>query len=101
MRGPGRTLGFDHQTAIDRLAIGEDYGHIQLLDLRTGTVVSFPTQSSEGVHALVFSADEKLLAAGLGSTVRLWDANSGESRGQLTNHTEGEKPQNGARSEMS
>ena len=48
----------------------------------------FPTQSSEGVQALVFSADAKLLAAGLGTTVRLWDANSGESRGQLTNHTD-------------
>ncbi|MEK7676532.1 MAG: WD40 repeat domain-containing protein [Verrucomicrobiota bacterium] len=73
----------------NRLAIGEDYGHIQLLDLRTGTVVSFQTQSSEGVTALVFSANAKLLAAGLGSAVRLWDANSGESRGQLTNHTDG------------
>jgi WD40 repeat protein len=73
----------------DRLAIGEDYGHIQLLDLRTGTVVPFQTQSSEGVTALVFSADAKLLAAGLGSAVRLWDANSGELRGQLTNHTDG------------
>jgi eukaryotic-like serine/threonine-protein kinase len=73
--------------AGNRLAIGEDYGRVQLLDLRTGTVVPFPTQSSEGVTALVFSADAKLLAAGLGRAVRLWDANSGESRGQLTNHT--------------
>ena len=72
----------------NRLAIGEDYGHVQLLDLRTGTVVPFQTQSSEGVTALVFSANAKLLAAGLGSAVRLWDANSGESRGQLTNHTD-------------
>ena len=52
-------------------------------------MVSFQTQSSEGVTALVFSANAKLLAAGLGSAVRLWDANSGESRGQLTNHTDG------------
>ena len=72
----------------NRLAIGEDYGHVQVLDLRTGTVVPFQTQSGEGVTALVFSADAPLLAAGLGSAVRLWDANSGESRGQLTNHTE-------------
>jgi WD40 repeat protein/predicted Ser/Thr protein kinase len=71
----------------NRLAIGEDYGHVQLLDLRTGTVVPFQTQSSEGVTALVLSANAKLLAAALGSAVRLWDANSGESRGQLTNHT--------------
>ena len=72
----------------NRLAIGEDYGHIQLLDLRTGTVVPLQTQSSAGVVALVFSADARLLAAGLGSAVRLWDANSGEPRGQLTNHTD-------------
>jgi len=72
----------------NQLAIGEDYGHVQLLDLQTGTVLPFQTQSSEGVHALVFSANGQLLAAGLGSAVRLWDANSGEPRGQLTNHTE-------------
>jgi len=72
----------------NRLAIGGDYGHVRLLDLRTGTVVPFQTQSSEGAHALVFSTDSQLLAAGLGSDVRLWDAHSGESRGQLTNHTE-------------
>ncbi|MHC1765093.1 MAG: protein kinase [Verrucomicrobiia bacterium] len=75
----------------NRLAIGEDYGHVELLDLRTGTVVPFQTQSSEGVGALVFSANARLLAAGLGSAVPLWDANSGESRGQLTNHTDGVK----------
>jgi WD40 repeat protein len=72
----------------NRLAIGEDYGRVQLLDLRTGSVVTFQTQSSEGVAALVFSANEELLAASLGSAVRLWDAHSGESRGQHTNHTD-------------
>jgi WD40 repeat protein len=72
----------------NQLAIGEDYGRVQLLDLRTGTVVPFQTQSSEGVTALVFSANAELLAAGLGNAVRLWDANSGEPRGQLTNHTD-------------
>jgi WD40 repeat protein len=72
----------------NRLAIGGDYGHVQLLDLRTGTNVPFQTQSSEGVNALVFSANAELLAAGLGSVVRLWDADSGEPRGQLTNHSE-------------
>jgi len=72
----------------NRLAIGGDYGHVRLLDLQTGTVVPLQTQSSEGVHALVFSSDARLLAAGLGSAVRLWDANSWESRGQLTDHTD-------------
>jgi WD40 repeat protein len=72
----------------NRLAIGEDYGRVQLFDLRTGIVVPLQTQSSEGVAALAFSANEELLAAGLGSAVRLWDANSGEHRGRLTNHTD-------------
>lgn len=71
----------------NRLAIGEDYGHVQLLDLRTGTMVSFQTQSSEGINALVFSPAGDLLAAGYGA-VRLWDANSGETQGQLTNQTD-------------
>jgi eukaryotic-like serine/threonine-protein kinase len=73
----------------NRLAVGEDYGHVQLLDLQTGTAAPLETQSSEGVSALVFSADGRMLAAGLGSVVRFWDANSGEPRGQLTNHTDG------------
>ena len=50
----------------NRLAIGEDYGHVQLLDLRTGTVVPFQTQSSEGVTALVFSADRETARGGPG-----------------------------------
>ncbi|MRR37648.1 WD40 repeat domain-containing protein, partial [bacterium] len=72
----------------NRLAIGGDYGHVQLLDLRTGTMVPFQTQSSEGIEALVFSPTGNLLAASLGRAVRLWDAHSGESRGKLTNHTD-------------
>jgi WD40 repeat protein len=72
----------------NRLAIGEDYGLVQILDLRTGTVMPLQTQSSEGVNALVFSANARLLAAGVGNAVHLWDADSGESRGQLTNHTD-------------
>ena len=72
----------------NRLAIGGDYGHVHLLDLRTRTVLPLQTQGGEGVYALVFSADARLLAAGLGSTVRLWDAQNGEPRGQLTNHTD-------------
>jgi WD40 repeat protein len=72
----------------NRLAIGEDYGHVQLLDLRMATLAPFQTQSNEGVTALVFSPTGNLLAAGLGSFVPLWDANSGETHGQLTNHTD-------------
>jgi WD40 repeat protein len=69
----------------NRLAIGADYGQIRLLDLRTGTSVPIQTESSEGVTAPVFSPDAKLVAASLGSAVHLWDANSGEPRGQLAN----------------
>ena len=48
----------------NRLAIGGDYGHVRLLDLRSGNVVPLRTQSSEGVAALVFSADARLLSVG-------------------------------------
>ena len=74
-----------------RLAIGEDYGRLRLLDLRTGTFVTCQTQTPEGINTLAFSPTSELLAAGLGygeGTIGLWDARSGEPRGQLTNHTD-------------
>jgi WD40 repeat protein len=73
-----------------RLAIGEDYGVIRILNWRTGTVVPVETQTSDGVLALVFPPTAEPLAAGFGfasGIIRLWDSTSGEPRGQLTNHT--------------
>ncbi len=72
------------------LAIGEDYGRIRLLDLQTGSLRPLPTQLGSGVLALAFSAGGDLLAAGCGYGsvgIRLWDLNTGEPHGQLTNHT--------------
>jgi WD40 repeat protein len=71
-----------------RLAIGEDYGRIRILNWRMGTMVAMTnlTQTGEGVTALAFSPSSELLATGFGNgRIRLWDASSGESRGQWTN----------------
>ncbi len=72
-----------------RLAIGEDYGRISLLNWRTGAVVTMTnlTQAGEAVSALAFSPTTELLAVGFGSSIRLCNASSGEPRGQLTNQT--------------
>jgi WD40 repeat protein len=71
-----------------RLAIGEDYGRICILNWRIGTMVTMTnlTQTGEGATALAFSPSSELLAAGFGNgPIRLWDASSGESRGQWAN----------------
>ncbi len=75
-----------------RLAIGEDYGRISLLDWRTGTVVAMTHETPGGdpVKALAFSPTTPALVAGYGGaggTIRLWDARSGAPLGQLTSHT--------------
>ena len=74
-----------------RLAIGEDYGRIRILNWRTGTMVTMTnvTQVGEGVRALTFSPTAEVLAAGSGytsGTLCLWDASSGELWGRWTNH---------------
>jgi WD40 repeat protein len=71
------------------LAIGEDYGRINLLNWRTGTLMTMTnqTQAGEAVAALAFSPTTELLAVGFGSITRLWDADSGQPRGQLANQT--------------
>jgi WD40 repeat protein len=72
-----------------RLAIGEDYGRIRILNWRMRTMVAMTnlTQMGEGVGALAFSPSSELLATGFGNagTIRLWDARSGEPRGQWAN----------------
>jgi WD40 repeat protein len=74
-----------------RLAIGEDYGMIRILNLGTNAPVTMThlTQGGDGVTALAFSPNGGLLAAAFGfttGTIRPYDASSGEPRGQ-TNHT--------------
>ena len=75
-----------------RLAIGEDYGRVSLLNWRTGNVVTMTnlSQAGAGVTALAFSPTTGLLAAAYNfasGTISLGDPNSGELRGQFTNHT--------------
>ena len=52
----------------NRLAIGEDYGRIRVVNWRTGAEVPLPSQTSDGVTALVFSPTAELLAAGFAYT---------------------------------
>jgi len=65
-----------------RLAIGEDYGRIRLLDLKTGSWLSLSNQLGLGVTALAFSPKGDLLAAGHGygsGVIRLWDPRTQET----------------------
>ncbi len=74
----------------NRLAVGADYGWLQVVNLRSGAVRTNETKTIDGVSALAFSPDSQLLAAGFAytsGTVHLWDSDSGEPRGQLTNAT--------------
>ena len=72
-----------------RVAVGEDYGRLSLLNWRTGTMMALtnPSQGGEAVTALAFSTTTRLLAVGFDSVLRLWDSESGQPRGQFTNQT--------------
>jgi WD40 repeat protein len=73
----------------NRVVIGGDYGELLILNWQTGTVLPIQTQTSDGITALAFSPTDELIAAGFGytsETIRLWDARSGEARGQLIDH---------------
>jgi WD40 repeat protein/predicted Ser/Thr protein kinase len=72
-------------------ALGEMNGSIRLVSLRTGlinTTIPGPTEGN-GVMALAYSPDGRLLASGYGqsdSTIRLWDAVTGAPAGSLEGH---------------
>jgi WD40 repeat protein len=76
----------------DHLAVGEEYGRLELRDPNTGAFTpSLDTHTGACVTALAFSPAAGLLAAGFGygnGTIQLWDVRSRELRGQLTNHTD-------------
>jgi len=72
----------------NRVAIGADYGWLRVVNLQSGAVRTIETQTIDGVSALAFSPNGEHLAAGFAytsGTVGLWDSNSGETRGQLSN----------------
>jgi len=70
-----------------RLVIGEGYGRIRILKLPAGPVVTITNLSrTSGVTALACSPNSELLAAASSEVIDLWDARSGERRGQPIGH---------------
>lgn len=71
------------------LAIGEEYGGLRLVNVRTGADAAMDTQTYCTISALAFSADSRLLAAGFGygeGTIQLWDAQTRKLLGQMRKH---------------
>jgi WD40 repeat protein len=63
-------------------------GIIQFWDISQGTVVHSCVGSMDGVCALAFSADGRMLLSGdWGKRVRLWEVASGQARAIWTGHT--------------
>lgn len=74
-----------------RLILGSDFGMVQVFDLETGTPRLLPATTVEGVVCLAVSPNSEVLAAGFAyasSIISLWDLRSGQTLGQLTNHTD-------------
>lgn len=72
------------------LAIGEEYGGLRLVDLKNRRSIQIDTQTYCSVSALAFSPDSSLLVAGFGygdGTIKVWDARTGEARGQMRQHS--------------
>jgi WD40 repeat protein/class 3 adenylate cyclase len=71
------------------LAIGETDGQVRLLDWATGGQRVIPAHS-EGVTALAFSFDGKLLASASGYSehaIKLWESATGKGAGELVGHS--------------
>lgn len=74
-----------------RLAIGQEYGPFQFVNLRTKSLVPLNTGSENPIDSLAFSPQSDLLASGFGygdGTIRIWDGQSGQLRGELLGHTD-------------
>lgn len=72
------------------LALGEMQGQIRLLDLATRAIREIPPpMGGNGVSALAFSPDSRLLASGHGQsdgTIRLWDVTTMKQVGNFDGH---------------
>ncbi len=75
----------------DRLILGEEYGLLQVLNLKTGEVASVETQTASCVSSAAFCRASGLFAAGFGygeGSILLWNPTTWEPLGRLTNHTD-------------
>ena len=72
------------------LVVGEYNGHIRVLDLATQAERTNITGAAEGITALAFSPDGKVLASGSGYedySIKLWNTATWTSAGRLHGHT--------------
>lgn len=96
-RLPASPLSGEHKGVVAfspdgrTLAVGETDGHVRLItveDCQERT--TFPAHpEGEGISALAFSGNSRLLATASGysdPTIRLWQVESGQSAGQLSGH---------------
>lgn len=68
---------------------GSDHSKVHVMDLATGRERWSRVAAEEGILALAFSPDAKILASGAGwveSDIRLWDAASGTEVARLAGH---------------
>jgi len=73
------------------LVIGDRDHHLQVLDLASGNTILDPWEAhSEGIMSVAWSPDGSVIASGSGyegGPIKLWDAASGKSIGELKGHT--------------